>query len=93
MKYRTADYIRSFVYALSCESGCAGLGVACRERVPNSDEWEVCFYSREGRSSVLCDFIVLAKGICNLVPTFTMYRGQFNSATYGENFVEAIIIW
>ena len=93
MKYRTADYIRSFVYALSCENGNDGLGVACRERVPNSDEWEVCFYSKHSCKTELYDFILLAKAICGLVPTLVMYGGQYNMATYGEDLVDAIIVW
>lgn len=93
MKYQTADYIRSFVYALSCESGNDSLGVACRERGHNSDEWEVCLYSKITGESELFEFVLLAKAICGLVPTLVMYGGLYNKATYGEDLVDAVIIW
>lgn len=93
MKYQTADYIRSFVCALSCEGNNNSLGVACRERGCNCDEWEVCLYSKITGGSEIFDFVILAKAICGLVPTLIMYRGRYNMATYGEDLVDAIVIW
>lgn len=93
MKYKTADWIRSFVYALSCESGNDGLCAACRQRADYADEWEVCLFSRHDCRAEYFDFVCLAKTICSMVPSLTMYDGLYNSATYGEHWEDAIIIW
>lgn len=93
MKYQTADYIRSMIWALTLESGNDVYVAACRQRVDNPDEWEVCLFSRFDIREEYFDLLLLARAIRDIVPTLVIYEGRFNYATYGEDYRDAIVIW
>lgn len=93
MKYQTADYIRSMLYALTIESGNDDYVAACRQRVQGDDVWEVCLFTRFDNRAEYFSLVILAKAICEIVPTLVMYEGRYNYATYGEDYRDAIVIW
>lgn len=93
MKYQTASYIRSCVDAISVEGGFLSVCAACRRRSDNVDEWEVALFSRLDVAADFFNYVLLAKAICGLAPSLTFYQGQYNSAVYGEDIHQAIIIW
>lgn len=93
MKYQTADYIRSMLYALTLENGNDDYIAACRPRVDNVDEWEVCLFARFDNRAEFFSLVVLAKAICEIVPTLVVYEGRYNYATSGEDYRDAIVIW
>lgn len=93
MKYKTADYVRSMLYALTLESGNDDYVAACRQRVDGEDVWEVCLFTRFDNRAEYLDLVFLAKAICEIVPTLVWYEGKYNYTTYGEDYRNAVIIW
>lgn len=93
MKYKTADYIRSMLIALTLENGNDDYVAACRQRVDGDDVWEVCLFTRFDNRAEYLSLFILAKAICEIVPTLVIYEGSYNYATYGEVYRDAIIIW
>lgn len=93
MKYKTADYLRSTILALSLESGNDGLCAAVVQRVDDGDQWEIHLFSRYDCAAEFYDFVVMAKAICGLVPSLTFYEGRYNSAPRGSQVHSSIVIW
>ena len=94
MKYRTADYLRSFIYALSLENGERSFSCALLQRDDNSDEWMVYLYDRDECWNTTQDLYVLAKAIISLVPTLVVTSGVYDAGTRkGDRLLDAIVIW
>lgn len=93
MNYKTASYIRSFVLALSVESGFPSICAACRNRSDNTEEWEVCLFSRLDVAADYLNYVVLAKAICGLAPSLCFYDGQYDSGVHEKDLHQAIVIW
>lgn len=93
MKYQTASYIRSMVQALAVESNSITLYSACRERVNHADEWEVVLFSKDELWKEYLDLVVLAQALLKFLPCSTIYTTRYNSAPYGEDFHDAIVLW
>lgn len=94
MKYQTADYIRSMVYAMSIEANDEDLGCSCIERPDYSGEWECHLYSKSEFWATQNHFVMLAINICMLVPSLTYYQGRCDIGRLkGEKVVESVVIW
>lgn len=94
MKYQTANYIRSMVYAMSIEAKDDDLGCSCIVRSDNSDEWECHLYSKSQFWATQNHFVMLAINICMLVPSLTYYQGRCDIGRLkGEKVVESVVIW
>lgn len=94
MKYQTASYIRSFICALSLESGAVSINCACVQRKDNEDEWEVYLFSPVECWHTTQDLYVLAKAITTLVPTLVITSRKYDSGHLkGERMLDSIVIW
>lgn len=93
MRYQTADYIRSFVMALSVEGHDINVGCACVQRNNPKDEWEVHLFDRNDTTAHFLDYVVLAKAITAVCPCLTIYEGRYNFALHGVDYVPSIVIW
>lgn len=93
MKYQTASYIRSMIYALSCESNHSTIQCACVERPDHVDEWQVFMYSTDERWKEYLDLVVLAEALLKFLPSCTIYTSRYNSAPHGEEYHDAIVLW
>lgn len=93
MKYQTASYIRSMIYALATESHSNTLYSACRERENHTDEWEVLLFSKDEFWKEYLDLIVLAQALLKFLPACTIYTTRYNSAPQGEEYHDAIVLW
>lgn len=79
--------------ALSVESGFPSICAACRHRPDNTEEWEVCLFSRLDVAADFFNYVLLAKAICGLVPSLCFYESQYDSGVYGEDLHQSIVIW
>lgn len=94
MKYRTADYVRSFIYALSIENGDKSFNCAILPRVDNEEEWEVYLFDKDECWHTTQDLYVLAKAIISLVPSLVITSRRYDAGTRkGEKYIDAIVIW
>lgn len=94
MKYQTADYIRSFVLALSIEAHNDDLGCALVQRPEIPEEWEVHFYSKDEIWGTEQYFTILATAITLLCPLLTIYHGHYDGGRLkGEKIYDSIVIW
>lgn len=93
MKYQTASYIRSMLQALAVESANYTVHTICRERYDNTDEWEVLFFSECELWKEYLDLVVLAEALQKFLPHCTIYTTSYNSATHGEEYHDAIVLW
>ncbi len=94
MKYRTADYVRSFIYALSIECGDKSFSCACLPRVGDEQEWEVYLFDKEESWHTTQDLYVLAKAITSLVPTLVITSRRYDAGTRkGDRVLDAIVLW
>lgn len=94
MKYQTADYIRSMVYAMSIEAKNDDLGCSCIVRPDNSGEWECHLYSKDEFWNTENLLVMLAINICMLVPTLTYFHGRCDIGRLkGEKVVDSVVIW
>lgn len=94
MKYRTADYLRSFIAALSLENGERSFSCALMQRDDYNDEWMVYLYDMDEYWHTTQDLYVLAKAIISLVPTLVVTSGVYDAGTRkGDRLLDAIVIW
>lgn len=93
MKYQTASYIRSMIYALSCESNHCTIECACVERPDHVDEWQVFLFSKSDMWKEYLDLVVLAQALLKFLPSCTIYTTQYNAATHGEEYHDAVVLW
>lgn len=94
MTYKTADFIRSMIYALSIEAKNDDLGCSCIERSDNTGEWECHLYSRDEFWATYNHLVMLAINLCMLVPSLTYYQGHCDIGRLkGEKVVESVVIW
>lgn len=93
MKYQTASYIRSLLQALAVETCNYTLYSACRERVDHNDEWEIVMFSKSEIWKEYLNLVVLAEALLKFLPHCTIYTTRYNSASYGEEYHDAIVLW
>ena len=93
MKYQTASYIRSMIYALSCESNHSYIECACVERPDHVDEWQVFLYSRADIEKEYLNLIVLADALLKFLPCCTWYTARYNRSPKGEEYHDAVVLW
>ena len=94
MKYRTADYLRSFIAALSIEYGEKSFSCALLPRDDNREEWMVYLYDTDESWHTTQDLYVLAKAMISLVPTLIVTSGVYDAGTRkGDRHLDAIVIW
>ena len=94
MTYKSAVFIRSFVYAISIEAKNDDLGCSCVERPDCSGEWECHLYSKLEFWATQNHFVMLAINICMLVPSLTYYQGRCDIGRLkGEKVVDSVVIW
>lgn len=93
MKYQTASYIRSMIYALACESNHSYIECACVERPDHVDEWQVFLYSKSEFWKEYLDLVVLAQALLKFLPSCTIYTSRYNSAPHGEEYHDAVVLW
>lgn len=94
MKYNTADYLRSFIDALSNENGAKSFSCALLPRDDYRDEWMVYLYDTDECWHTTQDLYVLAKAIISLVPTLVVTSGVYDAGTRkGDRLLDAIVIW
>ena len=94
MNYKTADYIRSMIIAMSIEAQDDDFGCSCIERADFSDDWECHLYSKSGIWATQNLFVMLAINICMLVPTLTYYPGRCDIGRLkGDQVVDSVVIW
>lgn len=94
MKYQTADYIRSMIYALSIEAKNDDLSCSCIARSDNTGEWECHLYSRDEYWATYNHLVMLAINICMLVPSLTYYPGRCDIGHLkDEKVVDSVVIW
>ena len=93
MKYQTASYIRSMVYALACESNHFHIECACVERPDHVDEWQVFLYSRADDEKEYLNLVVLANALLKFLPSSVWFTRRYNSAPHGEEYHDAIVLW
>lgn len=94
MKYRTADYLRSFIAALSIENSEKSFSCAIKPREDDEEEWEVYLYDTAECWHTTQDLYVLAKAIISLVPTLVITSRKYDAGTRnGERYIDSIVIW
>lgn len=93
MKYDTASYIRSMVQAMAVESCNYNVCAACRERVDNTEEWEVILFSISEFWKEYLDLVVLAEALLKFLPHCTIYTTRINSNPHGEEYHDAVVLW
>lgn len=94
MKYRNADYVRSFIYALACEGHNDEIGCSLVQRPGLPEHWEVHLYSKDGMWDTQNYLLLLAIAICQLVPCLTFHKDQCDIGTIKEEKkVDSICIW
>lgn len=94
MKYRTADYLRSFIVALSIEDGEKSFSCALLPRDDYRDEWMVYLYDTHENWHTTHDLYVLAMALTSLVPTLVITSGVYDGGTRkGDRLYDAIVIW
>lgn len=94
MKYKTADYVRSFIVALSIENGEKSFSCALLPRDDYRDEWMVYLYDTDECWHTTQDLYVLAKAIISLVPTLIVTSGVYDAGIRkGDRLLDAIVMW
>ena len=86
--------MRSFIAALSLETGEKSFSCALLPRVDNLDEWMVYLYDTDESWHTTQDLYVLAKAIISLVPSLIITSGVYDAGTRkGDRLLDAIVIW
>lgn len=94
MKYQTANYIRSFVLALSVEALDDGLCCALVKRPDVEEEWECHLFSKDGIWATEQHLSILATSIVLLCPQLTTYPGKYDGGRLkGEKIYDSLVIW
>lgn len=94
MTYKTADYIRSMILAISIESHNDDLGCSCIQSTIDADEWECHLYSKSENWSAMTYLEMLALNIVLLAPNLIKCLGTCDIGRLkGEKVVSSVVIW
>lgn len=93
MTIKRATYIKELVHNLDQSWDTSNYVAAIKAENSIHDEFSVYLYSREGHAFQLIKLAAFACALEALATDIHYSMTEYNKATYGEEMVQAILIW